>query len=333
MKRRRAAAARRAGPPPRSQDEWPIRFYEWRLQALRPVAERRGRRARDGEAAKKGHPVSRRSRSRAGRSPPRSGARPGATTSSATATTRTACRAAAPTCATARWSTCRSRRRGDGARQRLEIYRRGDGRAVPKARWRRHLRRLRRRHRLAGRAAAGRFSEGRDGAPLRARRPACSPRPPRSVLVQLPRLGRRCASTSRPCCTASARASTRSRSCSSSAGRAGSHVGAAARADHHPGDGASGHDGTSATAAPPAAGRWPAACTHTPASGVPLIPASPPAARHVRRSAGTTTASGVIGRRADPAGRPLWPAGGRRSGILAGRCRRPGTGRSGRRTG
>ena len=83
----------------------------WRLGALRSRrrAPQEGR-ARDGEAAQERATRWRRSGSRDAPSPPPSGARRGATIWKATATTRTACRAGAPTCATARWSTCRSRR-------------------------------------------------------------------------------------------------------------------------------------------------------------------------------------------------------------------------------
>ena len=107
--RRRAAEARRArSSTPRSKesDAWLL----LRLEAVRPGgrAPAPGR-ARAGEARGRRASRSRRSSSRAARSPRRSGARPGATTSSATATSRTACRAGAPTCATARWSICRSR--------------------------------------------------------------------------------------------------------------------------------------------------------------------------------------------------------------------------------
>ena len=69
---------------------------------------------------------------------------------------------------------------------------------------------LRGRDRLAGRAAAGPLLARRDGAHLPAGRRACSPRRRRSSFTAGAPTGRRCASTSRPCSTASARGSTRS---------------------------------------------------------------------------------------------------------------------------
>ena len=199
-----------------------------------PVAERRaqGRARAARSSTKKGHRVVAGRRSRAARSPGRSGARPGATTSSATATTRTACRAAAPTCATARWSTCRSRRaRCARCVSGSELYRvEVDGRRRAEGALDGRLHGLRRRDRLAGRAAAGALLAGRDGAHLPADDRALSRRRRRSASRAAAPTGRRCASTSRPCSTASARGSTSSPSCSSRCARSTSRISSPRRA-------------------------------------------------------------------------------------------------------
>ena len=86
----------------------PLRRLRLETLRVRGRAAAQGR-ARDAEAQEEGPPgVAGGDRGPHHRAR-RSGARPGATTSSATATSQTACRAGAPTCATARWSTCRSR--------------------------------------------------------------------------------------------------------------------------------------------------------------------------------------------------------------------------------
>ncbi len=70
--------------------------------------------------------------------------------------------------------------------------------------------------RFAGRASAGALLEGRDGADLPAERRACFRRRAEIKLsCSCPDWARRCASTWRRCCTASARGSTISRNCSS----------------------------------------------------------------------------------------------------------------------
>ena len=190
-------------------DEWPALRVRW------PSAG--AGRARGREAAQERAARSRRSSSRAAASPRPSGARRGATTWRATATSRTACRAAAPTSATARWSTCRSRRGEVTAlvsgselyKVAIDITRcRQDALAVD-------LRGLRGRDRLAGRAAAGPAGQGRDGADLPPGRRAVPQAGGDQASRAVARTGRRCASTSRRCCTASARGSTTSRSCSS----------------------------------------------------------------------------------------------------------------------
>ena len=76
-----------------------------------PVAARRRKAEREMEKLRKKGAVRLAGEDRGTRrSPERSGARRGATTWRAIAITRTGCRAGAPTCATARWSICRSRR-------------------------------------------------------------------------------------------------------------------------------------------------------------------------------------------------------------------------------
>ena len=71
------------------------------------------------------------------------------------------------------------------------------------------------RHRLARRTPAGPFLQRRDDASLRGRRRGCSRRRRTSSSRAVVRTVRRCASTWRRCCTASARGSTRARNCCS----------------------------------------------------------------------------------------------------------------------
>ena len=132
----------------------------------------------------------------------------------------TGCRAAGPTCATARWSTCRSdrarsrrwsaaralRRRGDVARG--AASRAGTpSAAIARARSTRSWSSCRDASR---RASWTRICEREDG---------LFPAPKEISFTAVVRTGRRCASTSLRCCTASARASIISRSCSSRSAR------------------------------------------------------------------------------------------------------------------
>ena len=174
-------------------------------------------RARDGKAPEEGPPgLARRPRGPHHR-PDLLGPELVPTTSSATATTRTVCRGDGPMSATARSSTSRSRRgevvaRVAGSR----LYRSG-------WRWRRCPGPRGPRSPRTARAASTRSSSCcRDGSrraswsASAAQETACSPRRRDPVRLQLPRLRRRCASTSPPCSTASALGSTSSPSCCSS---------------------------------------------------------------------------------------------------------------------
>ena len=90
-----------------------------------------------------------------------------------------------------------------GAGQRLgDLPGRGEGHRSCQGAVELHLHRLRGRHRLAGRAAAGALLQGRHGAHLPAEDRALPLRRPRSSSRAVARTGPRCASTSRPCSTA-----------------------------------------------------------------------------------------------------------------------------------
>ncbi len=127
---------------------------------------------------------------------------------------------AGPTCATDRWSICRSGRARHGARQRLgDVQRAGDGRPGAAGPMERHLQGLLGRYRLARRASAGTLLEGRHDASLRGEDRAVSVAEGHSSSRAAARTGRRCASTWRRCCTASARGWIVSRSCYSRSAR------------------------------------------------------------------------------------------------------------------
>ena len=111
-------------------------------------------------------------------------------------------------------------RRGEGAGQRLgDLHGGREGGRRAEGPLELHLQGLRGRHRLAGRAAAGALLQGRDGAHLPAEDGAVPGAGARSSSRAAARTGPRCASTSRPCSTASAPGSTSSPSSSSRCAR------------------------------------------------------------------------------------------------------------------
>ena len=191
-------------------DDWGWRPY---VSAARAAAQSR---ARNGKAQEAGSRRLAGESSKAAPSRRRSGAKLGARTWNATAISPTGCRAGGPMCATVRWSICRSMpARSTALVSGSEIYKvKLKVTPVAKARWKSIC------NDCAGAIDSlvellqGRLSKGVMERICRQNQ-GLFPSPARSSFPAVVRIGPACASTSRRCCTASARVSIISRNCSS----------------------------------------------------------------------------------------------------------------------